>query len=160
MRALWSECQDSVVFGITHLSVIRGICLLEGRGPLSSSWSTAPLQASSLCSQHSFHPINPTNVSVLSLSLFLSHLLPRCTSAPTASLPTLTWIDSECTWWHSTRSSPCYAAHYARTCSTTRSTCSSTLHTSTVWRLTVLISLLPQWVWSCMCFACDCTQSA
>lgn len=35
MRTLWSGCQDSVVLGITHLSVIRGICLLEGRGPHS-----------------------------------------------------------------------------------------------------------------------------
>lgn len=68
----------------------------------------------------------------------------RCTSAPTANSPTRTWIVSECTWWHSTLSSPCSAVHYARTCSTTRSTCSSTSHTSTVWRLTVLISLLPQ----------------
>lgn len=47
MRALWSGCQDSVVLSITHLSVIRGICLLEGRVLHSSPWSTAPLVSQS-----------------------------------------------------------------------------------------------------------------
>lgn len=59
MRALWSGCQDSVVLSNTQLSVIRGICLLEGRGAQSSAWSTAPLQTGPLCSPHQFHPINP-----------------------------------------------------------------------------------------------------
>lgn len=129
MKALWSGCQDSV----TLLSVIRGTCLLEGRG----------LQSSSLI--HSSSSSRPTGATTpFSTTSLSSPPSTRCTSAPTASSPTQTWIVSECTWWRSTLSSPCYAAHYARTCSTTRSTCSSTSHTSTVWRLTVSISWLPQ----------------
>lgn len=142
MRALWSGCQDSVVFSITQLYVIRGICLLEGEG------GPNPLPDIQLIFKQappsSPHPFHPPWICFFSLSLFLSLPSPRCTSAPTASSPTQTWIVSECTWWRSTLSSPCYDAHYAKTCSTTRSTCSSTSHTSTVWLLTVLTSLLPQ----------------
>lgn len=76
MRALWSGCQDSVVFSITQFYVIRRFCLLEGRGPQSSAWYTAHLQAGPseltapispcvnlfffpLCSRLSLHPDVP-----------------------------------------------------------------------------------------------------
>lgn len=80
MRALWSGCQDSVVLSITQLSVIRGICLLEGRGPkifrliCSSLYKQGPP-----CSPLPFHLINPLWIccSFLfpSLSLFLHSCL-------------------------------------------------------------------------------------
>ena len=143
MRALWSRCQDSAVLSITQLCLWSegSACLREGGPNLPPDLQLlfhrpTVLTPLTLCGSVSPPPS-------LSLSLTLS-LPPRCTSAPTASSPTRTWIVSECTWWRSTQSSPCYAAHYARTCSTTRSTFSSTSHTSTVWLLTVWISLLPQ----------------
>lgn len=84
MRALWSGCQDSVVLSITQLSVIRGICLLEGKGPQSSAWSAARLQAGPPCSVHPFQPINPLWICYLSplslsLSLFLFSAVPVST---------------------------------------------------------------------------------
>lgn len=141
MRALWSERQDSVVFSITQSYLIRGICLSEG--PQSLAWSATPPQADPLRSLLPFQPLFKFLLS-FSLSLFLSLPLHRCTSAPTASSPTQTWIASECTWWHNTLSSPCCNARYARTCSTIRSTCSSTSHTSIVWLLIAWTSLLLQ----------------
>lgn len=164
MRALWSGCQDSAVLGITHLSVIRGICLLQGRGPHSipdppllfkqahhdQCTHFTPL---TLCGSV-FPLLSPPRLS----SSVLSLLSPRCTSARTASLPTRIWIASECTWWHSTLSSPCYVARCARTCSTTRSTCSFTSHISTAWHPIALISSFPQWVLYSVYFACGWTQ--
>lgn len=60
----------------------------------------------------------------------------RCTSVPTASIATPMSTGSGCTPWRSTQYSPCSAAPCARTCSTTRFTCSYTSPTCTVWRPT------------------------
>lgn len=57
MRALWSGCQDSVVFSITPLYVIRRFCLLEGRGPSIQPDVQLIFKQAPLSSPHALHPV-------------------------------------------------------------------------------------------------------